>query len=60
VLLQVAHDPAADRGNNLLELYTHFVAAFEFKLSPLRVVQLLAAVARQYYPSRPYRVEGES
>lgn len=57
-LLAFARDPRNGRGDNLLQLYEHVVAPNEGRLSQLRVVQLVGAVAAQMCPSRPYVVEG--
>jgi len=42
-----------------VQLYESFVAPAEGRLSQLRVVQFVASVAQQLYPSRPYNADGE-
>ena len=52
-------DPLSSRGTNLVDLYLHFVESFEAKLDQMALVQIVAEVAKQLYPSRPYVADGK-
>jgi hypothetical protein len=42
----------------LPQLYEHFISGIEAKLNQLKLVQIVARICTQYYPSRPYATAG--
>jgi hypothetical protein len=58
-LLAFVRDPRNNRGDNFLHLYDRFIAPIETRLNQVRVVQMVAMVAKQYYPAMPYVPAGE-
>lgn len=53
-LSALVKDPQCSHADNFIQLYERFISAFEAKLNQLQFALILAQIAKQYYPSRPY------